>query len=195
MRRLCRAIALAGALTLPLSGCGGDEPPEEERLAYTVAPSAEPPPADAGTDTSVATERRVCVSSDGPGIKAPIPTAWQVETSDIDECKWSTDDATITLTYGETPDNDSAVWKSILGQHQEAELEGGIPGYSITRYAENEGGGPLWHYRYVDSGVEGSVYIDSLNLYRDGWQIAYEAESLDYNRYLADQLIEHAKPS
>lgn len=195
MRRLCGAIALAGALALTLSGCEGDDSADEHRLAYTVPPSAEPPPDDAGTDTSVETRRQVCIASDGPRIAAPIPTAWNVETSNIDECVWSGDDATITLTYGEIPTDKSGAWKEVIAQHRKAQLEDSIPGYAFTRYTSNEGGGPLWHYRYIESGVEGSVYFDSLNLFRDGWKITYESESLDYNRYLADRLIEHAKPS
>ncbi len=195
MRGLCGALAFTCALMLALSGCSADESPDDHRLSYTVPPSAEQPPEDAGTDTSVETARRTCLASDGPRLDVSIPTAWQVDTSSIDECVWSSDDATISLTYGESPTDDSDAWKSVISQHREAEVEDGIPGYAVTRYAANEGGGPLWHYRYVRSGVEGGMYFDSLNLFREGWKITYEADSRDYNRYLADQLIEHAKAS
>lgn len=186
-----RWVALASALALASAGCGGDDAPDE-RLAYTVVPSAEAPPAGAGTRSSVETDVQMCLSGDGSSVEVPVPSSWSGDGRANDECSWASDGGTITLTYGEIADNDADVWQSLLAQHNAAQLEHAIPGYAFIRYTANEGGGPLWHYRYIDAEVEGGVYVDSLNLYRDGWQITYEAESTAYNSYLADQLIQHA---
>lgn len=187
-----RAIALVGVLVASVAGCSQDSSDDEKRVEYTVVPSAEPPPSDTGPDSSVETERQQCPSSGGRAIAVPVPTAWQTDVEDVDNCKWVSDDASITLTYGELPEDDAEAWKAVLNQHQTAEFTDKIPGYAIDRYTANAGGGPLWHYRYIDSTADGGVYLDSLNLYRKGWQITYEAESTSYNSYFAEDLIDQA---
>lgn len=190
MRRL-GAVLFVGVLAAGAAGCAADES-EADRVAYTVAPSAEAPPPDAGDRAPVETTGEVCVSSGGPSTGVPVPSSWHVEQNSVDGCGWSGDDGTLTLTYGEISNDDDKVWRSVLDQHRAAFRKGTIAGYAFIRYTADEGGGPLWHYRYVAAQADGGVYYDSLNLYRDGWQITYDAKSAEYNNYYAEQLIRHA---
>ena len=194
-KRAYPPLVIAGLLACSLSGCGGGDDEPETRLEYTSTASVEAPPSDAGRTTSIETNQQNCLSSGGDPVAVPVPTAWTKQVEEVDRCEWSSGDTSITLTYGEVPEDDSEAWKTILDGHNAAELEDSIPGYAVDRYTANEGGGPLWHYRYVDAQADGGVYFDSLNLYRDGWQITYEAESSDYNTWLAEQFVKRADVS
>lgn len=182
---LVRSVVFACALTFAVGGCGADEP-AVDHVAYSAPPPSIPPSAGSGQDEPIELSTEQCPDTDGGTLIGSVPAGWQVDASRADYCAWSDGTSTLTFEYG---DVDGDPWEWILSQANTPERLEQFPGFEPIRQTSNAGGGPLWHYQYVVIRIDGAVYVDSLQLFRDGWHVTYEADSDDYNAYLERQLI------
>ncbi|UYM03510.1 hypothetical protein [Solicola gregarius] len=181
-----RSVVLACAVAVLAAGCGTDEP-DAERVAYSAPPPSVPPSAGSGQDKAIELSTETCPGTDGGKLVGPVPADWKTDTSRADYCTWSHGTSTLTFEYG---DIDGDPWEWVLSQTSVPETLETYPGFEPIRQSRNAGGGPLWHFQYVVNRIDGAVYVDSLQLFRDGWHVTYQADSDEYNRYLERQLIE-----
>ncbi|UPK75643.1 hypothetical protein MU582_03100 [Nocardioidaceae bacterium SCSIO 66511] len=180
-----RSAVLACALVASVGGCGADDA-SPQRVSYTAEISS-PPKAGTAKDERVSLSTETCPDSDGGTLVGVVPDGWQVDSSGADYCSWSRGTSNLTFEYGAI-DGDPYKW--LLLQSNTAQIDGSIPGYELIRQTSDAGGGPLWHYQYAVARVDGSVYVDSLHLFRGEWHVTYEADSGDYNTYVERELTQ-----